>query len=226
MEKISLLGRENLTFIIAIQAEDSIVVSSDTRKFTLNNHHQLQPNYADTIKKMEIWQSGVFASNGIDLIGNQVFNQLCKEGDINRVQSWLVATANDVAHRFSETHSVLSEQIACTQIYCSYPTPQRPQLRSISQSDVKAFEINSLGLMTYQKDLSAILPLLQSLQQNIKARYKFVDNKDWMGYYVECFQNIFYEMNKANDWVSQDFHVYFEDCTDRFFGHIPNQKNA
>ena len=215
-----------MTFIIAIQAEDSIAVSSDTRKFTLDNQYQLQPGYTETIKKMEVWQSGVFASNGIDLIGNQVFNQLCKLGDINNVQSWLVATANDVAHRFSAIHPVLLEQVACTQIYCSYPTPQRPQLRSISQTYDEAFAINSLGLMTYQKDLSAILPLLQSLQQNIKARYKFVDTNGWIGYYVECLENIFYEMNQADDWVSQDFHVYFEDCEDRFFGYIPNQKDG
>ena len=215
-----------MTFIIAIQAEDSIIVASDTRDFRLNHQFQLKPKGNKIIKKMEIWQSGVFASNGIDLIGNQVFNQLCKEGDIKNVQNWLVTTANDIAHQFSEITPVLSEQIACTQIYCSSPTPQRPQLRSISQTYDEAFEINDLRIMTYQKDLATILPILQSLQRHIFNRQKFAYDIDWMNYYLNYFQNIFFDMNQSDDWVSQDFHVYFEHNSDRFEGYIPNQKGC
>ena len=80
--------------------------------------------------------------------------------------------------------------------------------------------------MTYQKDLATILPILQSLQRHIFNRQKFAYDIDWMNYYLNYFQNIFFDMNQTDDWVSQDFHVYFEHNSDRFEGYIPNQKGC
>jgi hypothetical protein len=214
-----------MTFIVALQLEDGVALASDTRAFQLNDHYQLQAVMNTVSQKSQLWDLGIFASNGIDQIGQTVYKKLCQNHEIKLLPMWLQQSAKDFAKVFSG-YPILDEQIICTQIYCSTLIDNKPQLFSAKQAEFEYFLANEVRLMTYQKDLTLIMPSLLQLQQNILPRHQFIDEVSWMQYYLKYFQTIFYQMNKADNWVSQDFHVYFDNGIDRFFGYIPNNKNC
>lgn len=141
------------------------------------------------------------------------------------LQSWLIQSASYYLSSLPD-YTIIDEQISCTQIYCSSVINGHPQLRLISQLTDDNFGINEMRVMTYQKDLTGILPLLMNLQQAILPRISFCDETSWMQYYLSQLQTIFYQMNAYDDWVSQDFHVYFDYGDERFFGYIPNGENC
>ena len=149
-----------MTFIIAIQAEDSVVLASDTRHFTSNQDYQLQNVIGELIKKSELWSSGIYASNGIDTIGSQVYQQLCQTGDIKNLQYWLINACQNFSRQFGVTSALIQQQINATQIYCSSWLNGRSQLRMVSQTTTEFFEVNHLRIMSYQEDLTPILSAL------------------------------------------------------------------
>ena len=58
-----------MTFIVALQLEDGVALASDTRAFQLNDHYQLQAVMNTVSQKSQLWDLGIFASNGFDQIG-------------------------------------------------------------------------------------------------------------------------------------------------------------
>lgn len=149
-----------MTFIIAIHAEDSVVLGSDTRHFTLNQDYQLQTVIGELIKKSELWFFGIYASNGIDTIGSQVYQQLCQTGDIKNLQYWLINACQNFSRQFGVTSALIQQQINATQIYCSSWLNGRSKLRMVSQTTTELFEVNHLRIMSYQEDLTPILSAL------------------------------------------------------------------
>ena len=101
-----------MTFIVALQLEDGVALASDTRAFQLNDHYQLQAVMNTVSQKSQLWDLGIFASNGIDQIGQTVYKKLCQNHEIKLLPMWLQQSAKDFAKVFSG-YPILDEQIIC-----------------------------------------------------------------------------------------------------------------
>ncbi|WP_394261754.1 hypothetical protein [Moraxella boevrei] len=87
-------------------------------------------------------------------------------------------------------------------------------------------EVNGLRVYSYSSDFTPIMADLLALQSNIKPRHFFIDDNQWIDYYLSYLQMIFAKISGYDDWVSHDFHVYLQYGDDgrRYFGHVANDK--
>ncbi|UZA27724.1 hypothetical protein [Moraxella bovis] len=181
-----------MTFIIAIQAKDSIVVVSDTSSFYITDDGRIKPHPHKRLPKLTLdSHQNVRTANGISQLSDMVFDTIASNQELHELRRQL-AKVSDVYLAHFKNSPALVEQIQLTTIYCSLLLDTGPRLYSIHTDSIERFEDNSISVLSAKHaDPTNILLELQQLQKSIKPVKEFVDELSCISHYLRLIKPIF-----------------------------------
>ncbi len=213
-----------MTFIIAIQASDSIILSADNRAISTDLSQRIIIHPQESIKKMKVWNQGAITGTGDYIVFQKMANKLQNNQDIGRLSLLLKRYCNT-----RKTEIKMHAQIEKTVIIYSYIEDLKPKLQFIhyAQDEIIKHDLqeNALQLFMYKEEISYILENLKQLQKNIKPRHSFDTSEAWISYYRLHFSEIYRKQSLHDESVSSSFDIIFQSTDEKIHQHIANSSN-
>lgn len=211
-----------MTFILAVQLKDSIVVAADNRAASLNSEQNLS---FSNISKLIAWQHGVMVGSGeiqvitgaVDLFTNVAQGHLRQLPKCFKLSRWIRGLA--VEH----------PQIQASKLLCSSYSEHGAVLYTLTaEHDHQLHRLaeNELLLWMFNPDLSAIMDQLTALYASLRPYADFNSQQTWIKYYCDQFATIYQRQAAHDPMMSQSFDIFFQCKGEYVYGHIPNQHDS
>ncbi|OHX10520.1 hypothetical protein BI347_22350, partial [Chromobacterium sphagni] len=194
-----------MTFIIAMQAEDSLIVSADNTTIAFTNSTAFRRSIA--CQKLHEWPGGVFTGTGEYGVVQRTLGHLTRGAAL---ASLPVLLAREKECRRQEAGP--NEQIDITGLILSAPTPQGPRLHIVTDDAIEQIGPGEL-LMFFPLNhdfLSASSEAIHDLNASLWAKSNFATPDEWISFYAEKFSEIYALQNQNNELISRSFHIYFQ----------------
>ncbi len=218
-----------MTFIVAIQLNDSIIVASDNKKVSQQKDGIIKFS-TEKILKMHSWQNGIITGSG----EYQVISRAVK-----LFKNLPTPSIEDLSHcllisriiRESEIGNGLY-QVENSKLLCSSSNDKGAQLYKIEkfspQEDYFStpLEPNEIIIWLAHPNIDVIASNLQSLYIGLKDYSVFSSKTDWINYYIKQLSPIFKIQSQIDRLMSQSFDIFFQNKDDYIFGHISNTHNT
>ncbi|MEA1230852.1 hypothetical protein ODQ17_15865 [Acinetobacter sp. IRS14] len=215
-----------MTFILAIQLEDSIAIAADTRSAV---PHQDNGSYLyqDGIQKLFPWENGIITGTGeLNLIQNVMhsFNKFTKD-NIHELPN-LLKTSKLIREQ-EITHS----QLEITKLLYSTYSESGAQLYSIQPKNLEEYEVirceeNEILLWTFNPDIRPIINALTDLYSKLKPLNVFNNTTDCIYYYLNQISPIFHKQAQHDSMMSKEFNFFFQTKDEYFFGEYFNNYSS
>ena len=198
-----------MTFIIAMQADDSVIVSADN-KLLISSTRGIygRSMHADKIHQ---WRGGALTGTGEYCIIYRMCSHLGKFLDHSSLPARL---EREKERRRAEVGEC--DQIDITQLVLSAPTKNGPRLHIVNSQTVEQATPGEL-LIFFPLDCDfspASSEAIRDLNSSIRARGSFLASQEWIDFYVAKFSEIYQLQSHDNDqMISRSFHIHFQ--TDR-----------
>ena len=212
-----------MTFILAIQLQDSIIVAADNRSLT-PNHKDRSFFSQDQTTKLHTWPNGMITgageeyviSNAVKLFKKYKKFEMADLVDCLRISRHL--RIQDVGQH---------QQIQGTKLLCSRYCDDGAQLYSISPEDDQHDRITALKpydfiLWLVNTDLQHIAAELQKLYASLKDFSAFTDEQQWLDFYQMPLSKIFYQQSLYDYTMSRSFDIFFQNKNQCICLHIEN----
>ncbi|MCZ3010689.1 hypothetical protein OHW25_06425 [Acinetobacter baumannii] len=218
-----------MTFIVAIQLNDSIIVASDNKKVSQQKNGIIKFS-TEKILKMHSWQNGIITGSGeYQVISRAVklFKNL-PTPSIEDLPNYLLISR---IIRESEIGNGLY-QVENSKLLCSSSNDKGAQLYKIEkfspQQDYFStpLEPNEIIIWLVHPNIDVIVSNLQSLYAELKDYSAFSNKADWMNYYIKQLSLIFRKQSQHDKLMSKSFDIFFQNKDDYIFGHISNTHNT
>ena len=191
-----------MTLIIAIQTEDSIIVSADKRIITTQNK-----NHANQCK-LHLWQKGIVTGSGEFQV-------------IKRVNQWLQQYQNlsqlpqilDNIKKRRITEAGQHKQITHSSIVVSITEKDTPKLYSIGlNNQLEQLKPKDIIILypTDHQFCSESIGKVQNLYTQIKEYSQFTNNQSWMNHYLNLLSSLYKKQSLSCEKISADFHVFLQ----------------
>lgn len=211
-----------MTFILAVQLKDSIVVAADNRAAGLDSDQNL--SFLST-SKLIAWQHGVMVGSGesqvitgaINLFTNVAQGHLTQLPKCLKLSRWIRGLA--VEH----------PQIEASKLLCSSYSEHGAVLYTLTaEHDHQLHRLgeNELLLWMFNPDLSAIMDQLKALYGSLRPYADFASQREWIRYYSNQFAAIYRRQAAHDPMMSQSFDIFFQCKEEYVYGHIPNQHES
>ncbi|ENW78127.1 hypothetical protein F909_03811 [Acinetobacter sp. ANC 3929] len=217
-----------MTFIIAIQLNDSIIIAADNKKITLKNTGEIQFN-KDKLSKLYPWKHGLITGTGEAHVihrATSIFKSLTFP-DINELPECL-----NISRYLRELEVGKGYyQIENTKLLCSYSDSTGVQLYKIERfepsQEYTMVPIQSMDIIIwlFYPDITLIETDLQSLYKNIKDYQAFPNDEAWLSHYISQLAPIYKKQSKIDTLMSSSFDVFLQTKNVCSMWHIPNQQN-
>jgi len=214
-----------MTFIIAIQLNDSIIITADNKKVVLKENGEIQFNSEKT-KKIHTWDNGIITGTGESYVirrSIEIFKHLA-HSDINKLPQCL-----DISRQVRELEIGTDYfQVENTKLLCSSYSEHGAQLYMIQRFEpsqpyeliaVKPMEIT---LWLFHPNIDAISADLQNLYSDLKDYVAFTNKADWINHYINHLAPIYQKQSRVDSLMSQSFDIFFQTKDEYVFGHVPN----
>ncbi|MEQ1065568.1 hypothetical protein ABLB96_06195 [Acinetobacter sp. XH1741] len=217
-----------MTFILAIQLNDSIIVAADNKRVTLNKDSDIEfstTNYS----KLYAWEQGIITGTGESYVIKQAFD-IFK----NVANSKLVSLPEclDISKRLRLLEIGQNvDQVQNGKLLCSSYTQRRAQLYKIECFDKKSqhtmTKISPMEIIIwlFHPNVDAIADNLKRLYSELKDYSYFSNQVDWVNYYINRIAPIYQKQSELDLFMSQSFDIFFQTKDEHLFGHIPNTQN-
>lgn len=206
-----------MTFIIAIQLEDSVIVAADNRMTIETASHENR--YADTLQKIRFWSKGMISGAGESQLLERVFDHFQQHSNPRQLPV-LLHEANQLRRLEIGQHPQLEK----TRLIYSCVTPTGVGLQTISYENqhiaVHSIDPMTIELFVFNQDISPIYQQLIVLQQNLRNPQQCDSLSDWINYYKKPLSVIFKQFSLADHTVSASFDIYFQTPTQQLMQHI------
>ena len=218
-----------MTFIIAIQLHDSIIVAADTKKAIQQEDLSIELS-SDPILKLHKWKKGIISGTGEYHVISRAVEIFKKFGhsDVSHLPQCL-----NISRQLRElevgTHYT---QIQQTKLLCSSDTEQGVKLYKVERFDPSEpyslipFEAMDINIWLVDLNIEPILLEIQSLYNNLKDYAEFNHPLDWVNYYTTQMALIFKKHSQQDVMMSPSFDLYCQTSTQNFYGHISNDANT
>lgn len=211
-----------MTFILAIQLEDSIIVTTDNRSATLTEDGKFK-NISDELTKFYLWDKGIITGSGeytVIKTAVELFKNL-SESKILALPKCLQIS------RMIRELQVEHFQIATSKLLYSEELEHHVQLNIIEPNELGEYstsqcKTNEIILWMFEPDVSAIMPMLQTLYSSLKPRQEFLNQQQWFDYYINVLCEIYKKQSQHDPLMSQSFDFMFQSTEDYMYGHIIN----
>lgn len=219
-----------MTFIIAIQLNDSIIVTADNKKVVLKETGEIQFD-AKKSQKIYSWDQGIITGTGESYVISrsiELFKKLA-HSDINKLPQCL-----DISRQIRELEIGTGYfQVENTKLLCSSYSERGAQLYTIQRFDPsKPYELITIPPMEitvwlFHPNIDTISKDLNNLHSDLKDYSAFSNKADWINYYLNRLAPIYQKQSQQDPLMSQSFDFFFQTKNEYITGHIPNaQKTA
>lgn len=211
-----------MTFIVAIQLEDSIIITADHRTTSLKNDGTYK--FYDE-NKFYFWNKGVIAGSGEATVIDNAVEFFIKLSNSNTSEFPKCLKISRMIRELEYNHF----QIKTTKIFYSNYSENGAQLYSIDPDDkddytVKVFEKNNIMVSMFYPDITSIKYNLMDLYSNLKP-YTYFDNTiDWVNYYLKYLCEIYKKQCKKDQMMSESFDIFCQTKDEYFHAYIENKK--
>lgn len=214
-----------MTFIVAIQLNDSIIVASDNKKITLNPEGSLNIS-TENISKIFPWKNGIITGTGEYYVISRTVNIF---NNIIGLLPQYLPDCLEIARRFRE-YEIGKDyyQVANTKLMYSAYTDTGAQLYRVEAFDpnepyhVTAAEPMDITIWLFNPSIEMIAVNLQELYEDLKDRAYFKNNNEWVKYYIDRLAPIFKKQSQQDWLMSQSFDVFFQTNKQFIYDQIPN----
>ncbi|MFP0400475.1 hypothetical protein [Acinetobacter nosocomialis] len=215
-----------MTFILAIQLEDSIVIVADTRS-TIPQQNNSSYLYQDGIQKLFPWENGIITGTGeLNLIQNVIysFNKVNKHS-IDELPNLLKAS------KLKREQEITHSQLEITKLLYSTYSKNGAQLYSIQPNKLEEYEVircekNEILLWTFNPNIHPIINALTELYSSLKPLNVFNNITDCISYYLGQISPIFLKQAQHDSMMSKEFNFFFQTKDEYFFGEYLNNDSG
>jgi hypothetical protein len=218
-----------MTFIIAIQLNDSLIITADNKTVEQNENLEIHSNSAD-MHKMYAWDQGIITGTGEAYV-------------ISRTVKFFKSLAQSNIHKLTECLDISKririlelgfehQQVKNGKLLCSSYSQNGAQLYVVQRLDdvmehtmtpVKPMQI---VIWLFHPNVDAIAENLLDLQHNLKD-FSFFKNKiDWVNYYMNLIAPIYQKQCIQDPLMSESFDFFFQTQDEFLFGHTPNTQHT
>lgn len=206
-----------MTFIVAIQLEDSVVIAADNRMTIENNANERR--HADTLQKIRFWQQGIMTGTGESLVLERVFKSFQQTNHPEQLPVLLREACHLRQLEIGE-----HPQLRKTRLLYSQTTSSGIRLKTVGRfaEGITANTVDpmTIELFVFNEDINPIYQQLIQLQQNLCSPQQCGSMSKWINHYVMPLTMIFNKFSQADPTVSASFDIYFQTPTQQFLQHI------
>lgn len=218
-----------MTFIIAIQLNDSIIVAIDKKEVVLKKGQKI-PYQENFISKIHPWEKGIITGTGESYVLNRsitLFQQVA-QSELKALPYCL-----DLSRKVREHEiGVDNFQVKNTKLLCSSYNDSGAQLYKVERFDdqqaytITAVEPMNITVWMFNPNVEAISADLQNLYGDLRDYASFNDQEEWINYYINRIAPIYLKQSKVDSLMSQSFDIFFQTKDEYVFGHIPNTQTT
>lgn len=219
-----------MTFIIAIQLNDSIIVAADNKEVVLKKGQE-SPYQENQISKIYPWEKGIITGTGESHL---IHISVALFKDLDGVNLDELPKYLEISRHIREIELGTEYfQVQTTKLICSSYSEHGAQLYKIERIDGKQsysmvrVEPMDITVWMFNPNIGAISEDLQNLYNDLKDYAAFTNQTDWINYYINRLAPIYKKQSQVDLMMSQSFDFFFQAKDKYITGHIPNtQKTA
>jgi len=218
-----------MTFIIAIQLNDSIIITADNKKVALKENGDIQFS-PEKSQKIHAWDKGIITGTGESYVISrtiEIFKHLA-HSNIHKLPQCL-----DISRQVRELEIGTGYfQVENTKLLCSSYSEHGAQLYTIQRFEpsqpyeVMAVKPMDITVWLFHPNIDAISADLQNLYADLKNYATFTNKADWINYYINRLAPIYQKQSQQDSLMSQSFDFFFQMKDEYITGHIPNIHNV
>ena len=213
-----------MTFIVAIQLKDSIVVAVDNKHLLLKDK-KLDEYHEYVDSKLYSWHSGIITGTGEHYVIDKAVRLF-----INNVDSDLekLPTCLNISRQIREMEVGYHEQIQSSKLLYSNYCENGAKLFAVEPTEELGiyqtikFRENDLIIWLFNPNIQSISENLKSLYANIRPQASFDRVEDWIDYYISAIAEIYKKQSDTDSWMSRSFDIFFQTKDHYFYKHIGN----
>lgn len=217
-----------MTFIIAIQLNDSIVVAADNKEVVLKAEEISNFSQRHTLK-LHAWDNGIITGTGESNVisrSMELFKKLA-HSDINKLPQCL-----EISRQIRELEIGAGYfQVEITKLLCSSYSERGAQLYKIERIDddksytIIAMEPMVITIWMFNPNVETITADLKNLYLDLRDYGSFSSQTEWINHYINRIAPIYKKQSLQDSLMSQSFDIFFQSKDEYVFGHIPNTQN-
>lgn len=214
-----------MTFIVAVQLNDSIIIASDNKKVTISDDGTLNISN-ENLSKMFPWKQGIITGTGEYYVISRcvkIFN------NFKELLPQYLSDCLEISRKLREFEIGKDYyQVANTKLMYSSYTEKGAQLYRVESFDpnepyqVTAAEPMDITIWLFKPSVETIAVNLQELYEDLKDRAFFKNNNEWMSYYIKRLAPIFKKQSQQDWLMSQSFDIFFQTKEGFIYDQIPN----
>ena len=215
-----------MTFIVAVQLKDSIVVAVDNKYLTLKDKEQ--DHFEEHLSsKLYAWHSGIITGTGEHYVIDKAVRLF-----INNVGSDIkkLPTCLNISRQIREMEVEEHDQIQSSKLLYSQYSENGAKLFAIEPIEetgkyqTTEFKENDLIIWLFNPNIQSISENLKTLYSNPRPKASFDRIEDWLDYYISALAEIYTKQSYVDSWMSSSFDVFFQTQFQYFYKHIQNNR--
>ena len=215
-----------MTFIVAVQLKDSIVVAVDNKYLTLKDKEQ--DHFEEHLSsKLYAWHSGIITGTGEHYVIDKAVRLF-----INNVGSDIkkLPTCLNISRQIREMEVEEHDQIQSSKLLYSQYSENGAKLFAIEPIEetgkyqTTEFKENDLIIWLFNPNIQSISENLKMLYSNLRPKASFDRIEDWLDYYISALAEIYTKQSYVDSWMSSSFDVFFQTQDQYFYKHIQNNR--
>ena len=215
-----------MTFIVAVQLKDSIVVAVDNKYLTLKDKEQ--DHFEEHLSsKLYAWHSGIITGTGEHYVIDKAVRLF-----VNNVGSDIkkLPTCLNISRQIREMEVEEHDQIQSSKLLYSQYSENGAKLFAIEPIEetgkyqTTEFKENDLIIWLFNPNIQSISENLKMLYSNLRPKASFDRIEDWLDYYISALAEIYTKQSYVDSWMSSSFDVFFQTQDQYFYKHIQNNR--
>ena len=215
-----------MTFIVAVQLKDSIVVAVDNKYLTLKDKEQ--DHFEEQLSsKLYAWHSGIITGTGEHYVIDKAVRLF-----INNVGSDIkkLPTCLNISRQIREMEVEEHDQIQSSKLLYSQYSENGAKLFAIEPIEetgkyqTTEFKENDLIIWLFNPNIQSISENLKTLYSNPRPKASIDRIEDWLDYYISALAEIYTKQSYVDSWMSSSFDVFFQTQDQYFYKHIQNNR--
>lgn len=211
----------DMTFILAIQLEDSLIVASDNHFARVGKNNELQHKVG--MNKLYTWDYGIVVGTGEHTVIERAtqFFELTKF-NIKKLPDCLKAS------RLLREMEINHEQVKITKLMYSIFEGDDTRLYRIEplptgDYEVSKFQNNEIALWFFNPNLeNKSMEIIKSLYENLKNFDEFESPLDWINFYTVQISKLFKSQAKKDIMMSESFNIFFQKKGVTYYDYLEN----
>jgi hypothetical protein len=213
-----------MTFIVAVQLKDSIIVASDNKYIQLKD--KKVDGYQECLdSKLYGWHSGIITGAGEHYVIDKAVRLFINNADSDLEK--LPACLN-ISRQIREMEVGYHEQIQSSKLLYSSYNENGTTLYTVEPTEelgkyqTSEFKENDLIIWLYNPNIENISENIKNFYLNLRPKADFDRVEDWMDYYISPLAEIYAKQSCIDSFMSNSFDIFFQIKNEYFYRHIKN----